>query len=114
MCPGEILILHCTVIGGPGGTTIWNGTAFDCRSKGIILFHNSGLSGTVGECNNGDIVGQRVSQRNNSYTSQLNVTVSRDMDGKTIMCTYDDGMSNIATVKLSKIVLIPGTILLIH
>ena len=108
MCPGENLILNCTIIGRPEGTTIWSGTAFECQSNEITLFHNSGLSGTIGECNNGAIVGQGISDENNSYTSQLNVTVSSDMDGKTIMCTYDDGMSNTVMVK-SKIIRIPGT-----
>ena len=43
-----------------------------------------------GECNNGIIVGWSVGVENNSYTSQLNITVGSDLIGKDVECIHDD------------------------
>lgn len=56
-------------------------------------------------CNNGDIVGQSLGVQGNNYTSQLNVTITPDTAGKTIICAYDDFTENLL---LNKITVIPG------
>ena len=66
---------------GPGGVTVWNGTALECISNEIVLLHrrfNSayGAYGAYGVCNNGSIVGQSLRVEHNFYTSQLNVTLT--------------------------------------
>ena len=42
----------------------------------------------------------------NNYTSQLNITVTSDSAGKTIMCAYDNGFN--ITIHLSTVVPITG------
>jgi hypothetical protein len=92
-CPGDTLTYECTAMGG--GPTVWTGSAFNCSSSShmILLLHNrfSSSKGDYGSCNNGAIVGRSVSAEGNSYTSQLNVTITPDTAGKTIECEYDDG-----------------------
>ena len=78
---------------------MWTGTAFQCRSRSIILSHSlfQNMDGTEGSCNNGGIVGHslRAASISNgyAYTSQLNVTVDASMSGETILCVYNDGAS---------------------
>ena len=78
-------------MGGPGQATVWTGTALNCVSKSneITLSHGRFLS-AAGECNNGAIVVRGISVQNNLYTSKLNVTVTPDIAGKTIMCFHDN------------------------
>ena len=96
-CPGDILTYECTVEGELGGTTVWEGTVFDCPQtyNAILLFHNhySSVYKILRACNNGAIVARLISVEGNNYTSQLNVTVTPDTAGKTIMCLYDNGRS---------------------
>ena len=109
-CPSETLSFDCTVMDGPGGATIWNGSAFDCQGNEITLLHGLTSSGILGECNDGAIVGRRVSVEGNLYTSQLNVTVTPDMAGKNITCVYDamTGRSSNVSIYLSAVIIIPG------
>ena len=82
----------CTVQGTIHGSTVWNGTAFSgCPQDEILLSHPlyNHTEGTAGTCNNGDIEGQSLGVQGNHYTSQLNVTVTPDIVGKTITCVYD-------------------------
>ena len=111
-CFGETLVYECTVMGEPGGATVWTGSAFDCRSNEITLLHRlfTHSSGTSRECNNGSIVGRSLSVEGNLYTSQLNVTVTHDLAGKTILCVYDN-MGNNATSNIQLSIKIPGTII---
>ena len=74
-----------------GGTTIWTGSAFDCFSNEIPLRHSQfSHTGTSGSCNNGAIVVRSLFVEGNNYTSQLNVTLTPDIAGKTIICVHDD------------------------
>lgn len=93
VCPGHNLRYECTVVGE--GTTVWQGSAFSCPSiNDISLRHTKFRTQTAfGECNNGSISGRGVSVIGNSYTSQLNVTVSSNLSGKTVECVYDDGLT---------------------
>ena len=91
VCPGDKLTYECTTVGF--GATIWTGTAFSDCSGGrneLILFHSRFLQteGTKGSCNNEAIEGRSLSVEGNSYTSQLNVTVTPGIAGKTIICLY--------------------------
>ena len=87
-CPGDVLIYNC-IITGPGNT-IWNGTAFSCPSKSneTILRHSQFTSGTFGTCNARAITARSLGVVNSCYSSQLNVTVSSDMNNKTIECAH--------------------------
>ena len=74
---------------------MWQGSAFDCRSgtNSISLRHSqfSDIESVVGVCNGESIKAQGISSLDNSYVSQLNVTVSESILGETIQCAYDDG-----------------------
>lgn len=97
ICPGYIVTLECTISGGFGGSTVWQGSAFDCPRCEILLRHSQFELGTaVGECNDGAITGYgRQTVDNHSYTSQLNVTFTRSLNGKTVECVYDNGTTNV-------------------
>ena len=87
-------------MGTPGGYTIWRGSAFrDCISneQDILLLHLCFTSngGTSGICNHGDIVAQSLGVEGSNYTSQLNVTVTPDVIGKTIMCRSNEATNEI-------------------
>ena len=96
---------NCTVIGG--GATLWSGTAFDCATNenDIILRHNEFNSSTSGECNQGDITAQSVRVQDNRFISQLNVTVSNELNNKTVKCSTTNSM---VTVGESRIRVIQG------
>ena len=83
-----------------GVATVWTGTAFHCVavSNEIILLH-SHFNYEYRTCNKGSIVGQSFSVEGNNYTSQLNVTVTHDIAGKTVMCFGDNGLD--LTIQLS-------------
>ena len=108
VCPGDKLTYNCTVQGSAFGA-VWNGTAFSgCQQNVILLPHHwfTQTGGSTSTCNNGAIVGQSLGVQGNNYTSQLNVTITTETAGKTIMCAYDalDGQNMM--IKFSKI--IPG------
>ena len=82
---------------------MWRGSAFNCTSREINLFHSDyeTTEGAHGEC--GDIVGQGLrvdvnkTDDNNStgyYVSQLTIPVSQGTAGKTIEYQYDDGTTS--------------------
>ena len=91
-CSGESLTYECTVMGGPGGATVWIGSALNCLGGEITLLHQRFTNGTVRSCNNGATVAQSLFVKENLYTSQLiiNAAVTHKISGKTIMCVYDD------------------------
>lgn len=93
-CPGHIQIYVCNVVGSRVGTAVWQGTALNCEVGTVIhLLHSEFTSerGAFGTCNGGAIVGKNLRIENNQYISQLNVTLSSDMNGETIECVHDDG-----------------------
>lgn len=101
-CPGDILSFECMVIGNNFGTTVWRGSAFDCTSSEISLLHSLYVNSmhmpasthAYGDCNNGSIVAESLRRENTCYISQLNVTVSADMIGKSIECIHDDASTS--------------------
>ena len=40
ICFSESLTYKCTVFGERGGSTVWQGSAFNCTSREINLFHS--------------------------------------------------------------------------
>ena len=91
ICPGHQVTYECTIVGG--GTTVWNGSAFNCTSDQIPLRHSQFESGTaVGVCNDGAIVAHGIRRENYTFISQLNVTIEQNMIGRTIQCVYHDGI----------------------
>ena len=97
--------------GIPGGATIWKGTAFDCPLNEIALLHSRFTYGTFGVCNNGAIVTRSFPVEGNNYTSQLNVTLTSDIAGETIMCVHDNISSNI--IQLSAVIPTTGNSIII-
>ena len=93
------------------GSTIWNGTAFDCTNNFInlrhSLFNDSNSRGATGDCNGGAIVGRSIGVTDNCYTSQLSVRVAADMNNRTICCNHRPG-TEIITVGKSKPNVITG------
>ena len=90
-CPGELLTYECVVTSGIIGITIWTGTAFNCSSSEneITLLHV--YINRIYTCNNGAIVARMLSVDGKKYTSQLNVTVTPEIAGKTIACIHNNG-----------------------
>ena len=80
---------------GPG-TTVWSGSAFkSLQCNEIVLLQSRFLNGgTNGSCNNGVIVRRSLSVDGNNYTSQLNVIVTPDTAGETVVCIGDNGISS--------------------
>jgi hypothetical protein len=73
------------------GYIIWTGSVFNCPSMyNEIWFYNHFIT-TYRTCNNGVIVARGLGVEGNSYTSQLNVTITPDIAGKTINCFHDNG-----------------------
>ncbi len=92
-CLGKNSTFECTVQGGEGDSTVWQGTAFSgCNNDEITLIHNRFARGAFGECNDGAITGRSVRVESNfSYISQLEVVVTAEMVGKSIECNRDNG-----------------------
>ena len=93
LCPGDVLTTECATMGD--GITVWQGTAFQCHysSSNIILLLHSRFTGShypTGSCNNGAIVAQGLGVVNDSYISQLNVTVSPELNNTTVECWHDN------------------------
>ena len=116
-CPGQTIILDCTVSvtsENAGGSSVWKGDFFrecDSTHTKIVLLHNrfttataSGASTSVLICNNGSIIGRMLSvdSENVTYISQLTVIVGLEMIGQNISCEYDSSptMSSASSVDL--------------
>ena len=86
-CPGEVLTYTCIVNGG--NFTIWGGSAFDCaKNKNLILLDHKGFNkGTSEECNDGAIIAQSVDVFGPYFISKLSVTVSIELNNKTVNCS---------------------------
>ena len=93
----DMLTFECQVTGGI--STVWNGNAFMCPSSDneIILLHSRFDNGTSGKCNdinNGVIVGESIEVNGSKYTSQINISFSSSLIGKTVNCVRDDGLND--------------------
>ena len=91
--PGcTVTFAECTVVGRSVGTTVWRGTAFDqCTNDELNLLHSQfGTQAQTLKCNNGSIIVQGRRVEEGCYISELTVTVTSDMIGKTVQCIYYD------------------------
>ena len=91
LCPGDVLTTECAIMGG--GATVWQGTTFQCdrgNHREVILRHSQ-FRGSYDpiDCNNGAIVVQALGIINSSYISQLNVTVSPELNNTAVECWHD-------------------------
>ena len=109
ICPGHVVTYECTAVGG--GTTVWRGSAFSCPSRTIPLRHSQfSASGTIiGVCNDGAITAHEVTSINNSFTSQLNVTISESVIGETVQCAHDN-IDTITVIGSDTVAINTGTI----
>lgn len=91
------LVVTCTVTGE--GTTVWEGSALDCPQSDDIItlihreFNNVSEKPPV-TCNNGAILASAIGVDGINYTSQLNVSVTKNslnllLDNKTLKCLYE-------------------------
>ena len=116
-CPGQTIVLECTVSTtseNAGGSTVWKGDFFrecDSTNNNIVLLHSrfttvttSGASNSITSCNNGSIISQilRVDPENETFISQLMVIFGLEMIGQKIICEYDSSptMINTSSVNL--------------
>ena len=99
LCPGDVVVYECSVMGKPGGFTTFSGKFFNCAEYGdhaaLVLphsaFNHSQLQGVNGTCNNGTVVGQSLGVHDGIYSSQLKIIVTSALIGDTIKCSYDNG-----------------------
>ena len=106
-CSNTVLTFECTTDGF--GTTLWNGTAFNCENRGnqILLLNSvfaSGGTGSSGTCSD-NIVARGIKVDGRSHTSQLNVTVTSDsgLNQSTIVCHSSTQVGRaVLTILLSK------------
>ena len=102
ICPGFDLTYECTVKGTDNEFTVWRGSALDCISNDITLWHRQFVSeGARGECNEGSITGNSLRVEGSFYVSKLRVKVSPEVIGESIECLHD-GM-NTTTIGYSLI-----------
>ena len=106
-CPGDVLTIECTIMGR--GATVWQGTAFQCGSS-IILRHSQfgGSYNSIWTCNDGAIVAQALGIVNNSYVSQLNVTVSLELNNTTVECWHSYNLTDTVIKRIQIVVLVTG------
>ena len=87
LCPGDVLTTECAIMGN--GATVWQGTAFQCQrnNQGEIILQYSQFGGSykpIDFCSYGAIVARAIGVVNGSYISQLSVTVSLELNNKTV------------------------------
>ena len=108
ICPGDTIAFVCSVSGG--AATVWKGSIFtECLETSeteIILSHRRFEDGVTKTCNDGAIVAYSTEVTNNSYSSQLNVTISPEMHNGTIEC-IEDGL-NVTSVGACTLILPTG------
>ena len=104
-CPNGVITYTCAVNGL--GFTIWRGSAFNCPAQlnRILLHHMSFNSGTMGLCNGGGIVGRSLGVSEDIYTSQLTVTVTPNLVGRTIEYAYSLTGATVTPINSTMIIL---------
>ena len=111
-CLGYDVAYRCTVCGADTIITVWEGTAFDCSETAneIALRHsqfNSPGGQTPGDCSGGALVAYAIREEQDCYISQLNATISADLNDMTVECAFEtDGMNaqtliNTSTVNIT-------------
>jgi hypothetical protein len=74
---------------------VWRGTVISAGCE-VTLFHSEfGVPGAArGVCNSGAVVGYNTGMENNCFTSNLDILVSPGLNGRTVECIIDDGVTN--------------------
>ena len=110
LCPGDVLTTECAIMGGGG--TVWLGTAIQCvsRSNEIILRYSEfgGSYNSIRTCNNGAIAARALGVVNNSYVSQLSVTVSLELNDTTVECRHSYNLTETVIKQIQIVVLATG------
>ena len=93
-CPGDELVFECTIEGDAG--TYWRGTALkDCLQSRILIRHSQFYDGGYTDrrsCGaSGMVVVRTISVVNNSFTTQITITVNQQLNGTTVECESDSG-----------------------
>ena len=85
--------MECSVF--ENGTIVFAGSALNCSSSNneIILTAGRNSSTKRNSCNGGLIVGYNKIGDIGLHSSLLNVTLTLDIIGHTITCSYDDGIT---------------------
>ena len=110
-CEGYNQIYECRITGS--GAIVWRGTAFDCPESSNEIVLLQGSFGTQAVCNNGAISGRIIRVENNTYISQLSVSVSAEMIGSNISCYHDSrGSQNVNLIGSSSLTLTTGACVL--
>ena len=92
ICPGRSLQITCSVVGL--GSTVWEGTTFDCPSSEnkISLFHTGfATNSSVGSCNDGITARGLSVSGQNCFLSEVTIIPSSATNGQTVTCNYDNG-----------------------
>ena len=107
-CPGDVPTTEHTIMGD--GAIVWQGTAFQCDYDEIVLRHSQfGRShNSIQTCNNGAIAAQALGIFNDSYISQLSVTVSPVLSNTTVECWHDYNLTDTVIKRIQIIVLAIG------
>ena len=96
-CQGYNVTYKCTVFSG--AATVWRGTAFDCSfiNNEFVIFNdiNNYTSQNPQTCTNGAIIGRGTGVENDSYTSQITVQISDELNGTSVVCAHDNGTDSI-------------------
>ena len=105
VCPG-IVTYECIVFGGTLDIfTVWKGDFFNCPTGigEIHLIHGEREGFNPHTCNDGNVLGRFVRIENDSFISQLNVTLACDIIGKSIECIRDNGtnIERVGTMNLT-------------
>ena len=116
-CPGYNIFYKCTVCGDDTTTTVWEGTAFHCQgnSDEISLRHSQfTIQPETGDCSDGLLVAYAIGVEEQScYISQLNATVSTNLNGTTIMCAFEVQDSSQIIINTSTVEITAGMIIII-
>jgi hypothetical protein len=107
-CEGYDQVYECRVTGR--GATVWRGSAFNCPATGneLSFFHSS--SGIEATCNGRAIVGHIIRADNNTYVSQLTVSVSAEMIGRNISCFHYGATYTLKLIGSSILTLTTGNV----
>ena len=81
------------------GATVWEGSAFECDGANynfIALRHSEFNTSEKPQrvCNDGGIIARAIGVVNNHYTSQLMLTVSPEMNNRTVECVHDYNLTS--------------------
>ena len=92
--PGDILTYECTL--ERGVATVWKLDIISYQHKVHIVFLHSldEFNDTKQiSCYNSTIIGENINVGNTTHTSRVNITATCELNGTTIQCTQDDGLT---------------------